>query len=172
MLGQPARRLGQAKLRHDGHDEGDAADHKGSPPAQVRPEPGDQAQANQGRQEQPPGEGALVEHHDRAAALPAYVLVEERGREGYLGAEAEALQESGGQKALKVPGEGGEETEQAENRQRDHKGRLPSQAFAQVAEGDRADELANIGGADQQPGVGEADIQTRKDDGQRDRDRE
>ena len=152
--GEPARGLGHEDPQRDHQQGRDEADDEQRAPAEER----DEEVAGEAGEQQPDGEDDLVEQEEPAALLGADELVDVGRGDGDLAAGADALQEAEHQHGGAAPGEQAGDVHRDEQQDGDQQGGQAADLLGDPAEQDRADQLAEVAGGEDEPdpGGGEA----------------
>ena len=148
---QPARRFRQQPLQDHGDEGRQRADDEHPLPAEARHDPrADEAGRNQADRKH-----QFVEQDEAAAALGARQLADIGRRDRNLAAQAETLDDARADERVVIPGEGAGETHDGKDQDRPDHRRDAAVALRDPAEEQRAGELTEIAGRDQ-----EADLRT------------
>ena len=152
--GEPARGLGHEDPHGDHQHGRDEADDEQRAPAVER----DEEVAGEAGEQQPDREDELVEQEEPAALLGADELVDVGRGDGDLAAGADALEEAEDQHGGAAPGEQAGDVHRDEQQDGDQQGGQAADLLGDPAEQDRADQLAEVAGGEDEPdpGGGEA----------------
>ena len=152
--GEPARGLGHEDPHRDHQHGRDEADDEQRAPAVER----DEEVAGEAGEQQADREDELVEQEEPAALLGADELVDVGAGHGDLAAGADALEEAEDQHGGAAPGEQAGDVHRDEQHDGDQQGGQAADLLGEPAEEDRADQLADVAGGEDEPdpGGGEA----------------
>lgn len=133
---------------------GQRADREHPLPAPMRHDP----EAHEQRHEDGAGEDGLEAESEPAAKLRPRHLVDVGGRDRVFGAEAQPLEHSEDQERRIVPGERAADAECRDDRERPAQRRQPPEPLGDIAERDRAHELAEKSHRDEKPDLPRPDV--------------
>jgi hypothetical protein len=164
LVHQPANRLGQQKQADQADEEGQRSEPQQQAPAQRRANGGNKSEADERREQVAPAVQLLIQKEVLAAAMALDDFGQHGGRDRHFAAQADAGQDAEPQQALEIPGEGRPQAEDAHGQQRADVGHFAAVQLAQYAKQDGARQLANVGQANKQAGLDQADVQCGEND--------